>query len=128
MPKPTRQEIIDTYDDLARLAGIAIRLAIKSEGRNSQKLDVIDDLHKAIFKALPPRPQPTMAEVEWDDDEHYLAEAETEDGGKAIMLHPESDTKILCLRRRFGPCRAYSFAFDQLTPTGRRYTLTEAQE
>ena len=58
MTNPTRQQIIEAYDDLARLVGIAIRLAIKSEGQNSQKLDEIDDLHRAIFKALQPNLPP----------------------------------------------------------------------
>ncbi|MGV0412437.1 hypothetical protein [Corynebacterium marquesiae] len=126
MTNPTRQEIIDTYDDLARLAGIAIRLAIKSEGRNSQKLDVIDDLHKAIFKALPPKPQPTMAEVEWDDDKHYLAEAEHEYQGAVTMLAKNTYGWVLCFRR--GGHEVFTADPRLLTLISRRYTLTEVQE
>jgi len=128
MTNPTRQEIIDTYDDLARLAGIAIRLAIKSEGRNSQKLDVIDDLHKAIFKALPPKPQNTMADVEWNDEEHYLAEAEESSLGTVVMLMKRKDGFIEVTMKPYTfPLRACTLP-ENLTPTGRRYALTEVQE
>ena len=129
MTNPTRQEIIRAYDDLARLAGIAIRLAIKSEGQNSQKLDEIDDLHRAIFKALPPKPHPTMAEIEWNDDEHFLAEAEDESCSSVIMLQQSKETgNIQAILK--GTIKSYLIYQrpEHLTPTGKRYTLTEVQE
>ena len=129
MTNPTRQEIIRAYDDLARLAGIAIRLAIKSEGQNSQKLDEIDDLHRAIFKALQPKPAPTMAEIEWNDDEHFLAEAEDESCSSVIMLQQSKETgNIQAILK--GTIKSYLIYQrpEHLTPTGKRYTLTEVQE
>ncbi|WP_413462111.1 hypothetical protein [Corynebacterium kefirresidentii] len=71
---------------------------------------------------------PTMAEVEWDDDKHYLAEADHAAIGKVIMLHPASDAEIECLNKRHGLYRVYSLTPTYLTPTGKRYTLTEVQE
>lgn len=118
MPNPTRQEIIDAYEMLDVLLGYA-------EDRNP---DLVPTRRRIIEKALPPRPQPTMAEVEWDDDEHYLAEAEHPDFGKVIMLGLNARSLI----DFFAPKR-YSSRFkevppEDLTPTGRRYTLTEVQE
>lgn len=134
MTNPTRQEIIEAYDDLARLAGIAIRLAIKSEGQNSQKLDEIDDLHRAIFKALQPKPAPTMAEIEWEDNKHYLAEAEHPYFGKVIMLGKAAlsgRVRITCDKEN-SPLKSHTLwqavEPETLTPTGKRYTLTEVQE
>ncbi|WP_244169567.1 hypothetical protein [Corynebacterium kefirresidentii] len=113
MTNPTRQEILDAHYALEKLCN-------RLPGTRRAKM--------TILAALPPKPQPTMAEVEWDSDDHHLAEAETPKLGKVVMLHPESETQILCLRKWYGPYRAYSLAPANLTPTGRRYTLTEVQE
>lgn len=123
MTTPTRQDIINAHDSLEELK----RAALKSAdfcGDTDHFLMCKDE----ILKVLPPRPQPTMAEVEWDDDEHYLAEAEHPDFGKVIMLGLNARSLI----DFFAPKR-YSSRFkevppEDLTPTGRRYTLTEVQE
>ena len=118
MPNPTRQEILDAHDALAEL-----RALVES---NPPRHDThAEKLESRIFAALPPLPQPTMAEVEWDDDKHYLAEAEHAALGKVIMLHPASDAEIECLNKRHGLYRVYWLTSDYLTPTGKRYTLTE---
>ncbi len=83
---------------------------------------------EVVLVVLPPRPRPTMAEVEWDDDKHYLAEAEHVTLGKVVMMHPAPDMRIRCLRKWYGPYRVYSLTTAYLTPTGKRYTLTEVQE
>lgn len=118
MSEPTRQEIIDAYEMLDVLLGF-------SEDRNP---DLVPERRHIIEKALPPRPQPTMAEIEWDDDRHYLAEADHATTRKVIMLHPTSDGKIECLNKWDGLYRIYWLTPEYLTPTGRRYTLTEVQE
>ena len=118
MPSPTRQEIIDAYEMLDVLLGF-------SEDRNP---DLVPERRSIIEKALPPRPQATMAEIEWDDDKHYLAEAEHDSLGKVVMIHPAPDTRIRCLRKGYGPYRVYNLIPAHLTPTGKRYTLTEVQE
>lgn len=70
---------------------------------------------------------PTMADVEWDDELHYLAEAEHPDWGKVVMLY-EFDEFISCMQTSDGPKVALSDTKENFTPTGRRYELTELAE
>ncbi len=114
MSEPTRQEIIDAYEMLDVLLGF-------SEDRNP---DLVPERRHIIEKALPPRPQPTMAEIEWDDDKHYLAEAEFKGYGPAIMLWETTGECISVIRGGL----VWAARPEELTPTGKRYTLTEAQE
>ena len=114
MPNPTRQEIIDAYAALYVLC---------------DSLPATRAAKEAILAALPPKPQPTMAEVEWDDDKHCLREAEHPEYGKVIMLsHINYCNQIAVLwsgnRKYIDLC----VAPEDLTPTGKRYTLTEVQE
>lgn len=120
MTTPTRQDIINAHDSLEELK----RAALKSAdfcGDTDHFLMCKDE----ILKVLPPKPRPTMAEVEWDDDKHYLAEAETRKGTKVIMLDLDDDVilTVQCETTEF-----INFDFYELTPTGKRYTLTEVQE
>lgn len=119
MTTPTREEIIDAHDALTSLLKIASRTSTASA--------IINE--KVVRAALPPRPQPTMAEVEWDDDKHYLAEAEHKDYGRVIMLGDASYNPDLieCLVPHFED-RAGRLNKRSITPTGKRYTLTEVQE
>ena len=119
MPNPTRAQILNAHEALEELKNVALNAA-----------DFCGDTEKylawksEIIAALPPRPQPTMAEVEWDDDKHYLAEAETEMGTKVIMLWETTTERIAIIEDGvMGYVR-----HEVLTPTGRRYTLTEVQE
>lgn len=116
MPNPTRQEILDA------------QLARQWAERNKTCEVSSPEIQAAANFILANTPTPSMAEVEWDDDKHYLAEAEHVTLGKVIMLHPAPDEEIQCLCKWYGPCRAYSLSSALLTPTGRRYTLTEVQE
>lgn len=127
MTNPTRQEIIEAHDaaeKLAKLAARQVSYATDEEIANSWK--------KQILAALPPKPQPTMAEVEWDDDKHYLAEAEvrteSEGGVKVVMLNPTPSRQVLCLHRAYSTPGAYRVSPAHLTPTGKRYALMEIQE
>lgn len=76
-------------------------------------------------EALLPAPS-TMADIEWKDEEHHLAEATTAEGEAVIMLAEEStDTGeitgvIYCANKR-GEVDGWQ-AFD-LTPTGWRFHL-----
>ena len=121
MPNPTRQEIIDANSALASLVCVAL-----SNTADPDEKDWIKTEGRAIAAVLPPKPRPTMAEVEWDDDEHYLAEAEHPDYGKVIMLFKNRLDWISCFYQE----RSALFSEDPslLTPTGERYTLTEVQE
>lgn len=116
MPNPTRQEIIDAYKALEELYDWALEWA----GNRAHSR------YGTIHEALPPKPQPTMAEIEWDDDKHYLAEAEHPEYGKVIMLFKNRFDWISCFYQE----RSALFSEDPslLTPTGERYTLTEVQE
>ena len=124
MSTPTRQDIINAHEALSSLNHLADNYISFVLGGG----DETKELRQAILRALPPKPQPTMAEVEWDEDKHYLAEAEHPGFGKVIMLHPASDTEIECLCNWRGLYRAYSLITAYLTPTGKRYTLTEVQD
>ncbi|MDU7512178.1 hypothetical protein [Corynebacterium sp.] len=124
MTNPTCQQIINAHGALNRLT----RLAGNYLSSTSDEDDVAGQLRQFVLRALPPKPQPTMAEVEWDDELHHLAEAEHDAIGKVIMMHPASDAEIECLHEWYGLYRVYWLSSDQLTPTGKRYTLTEVQE
>jgi len=63
-------------------------------------------------------PAPTMAEVEWDDDEHHLAGATTGDGLDVVMICNDYDTDCIITGDGFTPR-------DELTPNGKRYELRE---
>ena len=121
MPNPTRQEILDVYDALGELQ----LLAGDSQPGDP---DTIRTLGGRIVAHLPRIPRPTMAEVEWDDDKHYLAEAEHPDYGKVIMLGPDHDGLIEFFVPKFHKSRYDTEPPYTLTPTGKRYTLTEVQE
>lgn len=118
MTNPTRQEIIDAHEALNSLLKLASGTSTAS----------------AIFAwetvraALPPKPRPTMAEVEWDDDEHFLAEAEQNIHGQVIMLGLDENGLVEYFVPRFHAHRYDAAHPCTLTPTGRRYTLTEVQE
>lgn len=118
MSNPTRQEIIDAYEMLDVLLGF-------SEDRNP---DLVPTRRRIIEKALPPRPQPTMADVEWNDELHYLAEAEQNIHGQVIMLGLDESGMIEYFVPRLRECRYDAAYRETLTPTGRRCILTEVQE
>lgn len=118
MPNPTRQDIIDAHDALAEL-----RALVES---NPPRHDThAEKLESRIFAALPPLPQPTMAEVEWDDNKHYLAEAEHYYHGRVIMLSEKDGWISYFDESERAVCDTLTSA---LTPTGKRYKLTEVQE
>ncbi|MDK7047775.1 hypothetical protein QP324_04190 [Corynebacterium sp. UMB0012] len=123
MTTPTRQDIINAHDSLEELK----RAALKSAdfcGDTDHFLMCKDE----ILKVLPPKPRPTMDEVEWDDGEHFLAEAEQNIHGQVIMLGLDENGLIEYFVPRFHAQRYDAARPDTLTPTGRRYTLTEVQE
>lgn len=123
MSTPTRQEIIDAYDSLSNLAAFASRYA-----EDMGVMNQILGWNETIGAVLPPRPQTTMAAVEWDDDEHYLAEAEHPVWRTAIMLGLAEGKLIEVFIPHLRKCRYRVARRETLTPTGKRYTLTEVQE
>jgi hypothetical protein len=125
MTSPTRQQIIDAYTAVTTLA----RLAEEFTPVRVEEHKEINDLHLAVRAALPPRPQPTMAEVEWDNCKHHFAEAIHPNLGQVIMLSKNVDTgDIFCDFYTYGEQYFAQLNPKNLTPTGKRYTLTEVQE
>lgn len=118
MSTPTRKQILDAYEALdtlcARAPGETPVYAMKS----------------LILSALPPKPRPTMADLEWDDDKHYMTEAEQNMYGNVIMLGVDDDNMNMIaflVPPEFGTGIDAAFR-ETLTPTGKRYTLTEVQD
>lgn len=123
MTNPTRQEIINAHDSLEELK----RAALKSAdfcGDTDHFLMCKDE----ILKVLPPRPRPTMAEVEWDEKAHQLAKAEHEIYGPVTMIKPTSLGSILCVLPSEDGGEAFYATPAKLTPAGERYTFTGAQD
>lgn len=111
MPNPTRQEILDA------------QLARQWAERNKACEVSSPEIQAAANFILAHTTPPTMADVEWDDDEHYLAEAET-NGVKVVMLAQHGDV-IRCIQPPNAGGIVVGLPRQELTPTGRRYTLTE---
>ena len=124
MTNPTRQEIVNAYEALSDITYLADTYLSSISGR----LDETRALRQTILRALPPLPRPTMAEVEWDDDKHYLAEAAHPDHGKVIMVGRKGNLLIDVFYFSGMRNKVSSLYATDLTPTGKRYTLTEVQE
>lgn len=112
MPNPTRRQILEAHEALEKLC---------------QRLPATRAAKETILRALPPLPRPTMNDIKWDDNEHFLAEAEHPDWGKVAMLR-ESGLIIFVqpIEKKIGDIQVARV--EELTPTGKRYTLTEVQE
>lgn len=119
MTNPTRQEIIDAYKALEELYDWALEWAgTRAHSR-----------YGAIRDVLPPKPQPTMADVGWDNEKHRFAEAEHPDYGEVLMLQSDLNTgQVRVLLNAYGEFQMLYVSPQNLTPTGKRYTLTEVQE
>lgn len=123
MTNPTREDIIAAHDSLKEITGYL------DHSFSGHTWDLISHLLENVQEALPPKPQPTMAEVEWDDDEHYLAEAEHGVYSGVIMLSKNSLSGNIRVLAKVGAANEVrTVEAVELTPTGRRYTLTEVQE
>ena len=81
-----------------------------------------EDTMAAIEHILATTTPPTMADVEWDDEKHYLAGATTSEGGSVVMLwHDDIDTDHIITDKE-------EWRRDQLTPNGKRYELREVTD
>lgn len=116
MTNPTRDQILRAHNALTNVCNL---VEIRAGYRPTE-------YEQVIRAALPPEPQPTMADVEWDDDKHHFAEAEHPIYGKVIMLFQSQNTGNIYFTYRSGgeQCHVYSIPAD-LAPTGRRYELKE---
>ena len=120
MSTPTRLDITEALDALERLEHAAWKGGA----------DWHSELWRnKVIKVIPAPPQPTMAEVEWDDEKHHLAEAIHDYWGEVIMLYRNQNSGDI--QYFFEGNRENEALFSPaklLTPTGRRYVLTEVQE
>ncbi|OFN19021.1 hypothetical protein HMPREF2604_05190 [Corynebacterium sp. HMSC055A01] len=122
MTNPTRQEIIDAHKALESLL-------IAVSGGTSLGPFAITSMSYDIRAALPPKPRPTMADVGWDNEKHRFAVAEHSDYGEVIMLQSDLTTgQVRILLNDYGEFHMPYASPQNLTPTGKRYTLTEVQE
>ena len=121
---PTEQEIIAAHSALFSLADFAV---VKSENREQEQR--MREYNNTILNVLPDKPEDrveTMADVEWDEDEHRFAEAEHPIFGKVIMLNKDIHENIECLRyvdKNIGIGYDYASSF---IPTGKKYKMTQA--
>lgn len=123
MSQPSPRQIINAHGALNRLT----RLAGNYLSSISDEDDVTGQLRQFVLRVLPPEPQPTMDEIGWDDEQHYLAEAETEDGIKVVMLSQNGDF-IRCIQPPNAGDVVIGLPKKELTPTGRYYTPTQPKE
>lgn len=120
MANPTQRDITRAYDALDKLSKAALEATASVD-----EICMLLSWHKDIFGALPPKPEPTMEDIGWDEDEHYLAEAVTKKGTKLIMLELDDDV-ILTVH----PDTTEFINFDlyELTPTGRKFEFKEKRD
>ncbi|WP_306496384.1 hypothetical protein [Corynebacterium striatum] len=124
MTNPTREDIIAANNALSALVCVAL-----SNTADPDEKDWIRTIARKLTAALPPKPQPTMAEVEWDKDKHYLAEAKHPEYGRVIMVGKNFFFgRIRIMSTKEKDALWILAEPESLTPTGRRYTLTEVQE
>lgn len=120
---PTRQEIIDAHKALETFAAHGYMSAMDRKDE-----DATHEREEAIRKLLPPIPRPTMNEVEWDDEKHYLAEADHRTWGKIIMLFKNVETGNIFVNFQENGEQHFIYCTpESLTPTGRRYVLQEGE-
>ena len=119
MSTPTRKQIHDAHEALETLTDTCIH--------SSEQAEELRDLVRLV---LPPIPQPTMADVAWNDEKHFLAEAKTKNGPLVAMIGKRQDQWITCIPIETYPSLLHMRTEFEgyLTLTGKRYTLTEVQE
>lgn len=121
--EPTRQEIIAAHQVVKDYIEHELDVA-------HNEADIKEALRRdeLLLKFLPPLPRPTMAEIEWDEETHYLAEAEHCSLGKVVMLSKICGGEEIYYIRQGFKGELLTFASpDKLTPTGRRYVLQEGE-
>lgn len=115
-----KTDIVDAHSALDELQ----HLALKNAKQDSEEYEVKVYIEN-IRIALPPKPMPTIADIEWDEEKHFLAEAEHPDYGNVIMIDEVQHEHILVIESHDNLIKATYVLSEDLTPTGRRYTLTD---
>lgn len=116
MANPTRQDIINAHAAVEGLTNAALPTADFCGDKDKFLM-----WQKEITKLLPPRPEPTMAEIGWDSDNYYLAEAEHSAYGLVIMIGEGKASDTIHIIHHGKESRCCEVASGDLTPTGRRY-------
>lgn len=88
----------------------------------TETTDSDDDLKRAALDFILATTLPTMAEVEWDEDEHYLAGCETS-SWSVVMLRRVQGENVLVHNLDCGVTEVYDRG--DLTPNGKRYKIVE---
>lgn len=117
MSNLTRKEIIEAHTALESLTNTSIHGG-----------GLAEELQESVLRALPDLPRPTMDDVCWEWDKHFLAIVEdTRDNKRYIMLFPDMSDHIRCIGEE---PHGYAEAIlrEYLVPTGERYTLVDTQE
>ena len=78
-----------------------------------------EDTMAAIEHIMATTTEPTMADVEWDDEKHHLAGATLPSGYEVVMFWAEDDYIITDQE---------SWSRDCLTPNGKQYELVEVTD
>lgn len=89
----------------------------------------VPNIHSAITQAaaehiLATTTEPTMADVEWDD-EKYRGAGATDTNGKTWVMSQNDGDYISCIGLGMNTCGAPA---EELTPNGKRYKLVEVTE
>lgn len=84
-----------------------------------------DDEYRAAQHILATTTPPTMADVEWNDEKHYLAGAVDADGHEVVMLDKLHGNIRVCDVDQMGLGRPVLESPKTITPNGKRYELRE---
>ena len=102
-----------------------------------QEREMRKKLEDNVLCFLPPKPEPTMAEVMWYEKEHYLAEATLyyEDQvsgycaiGKVVMLEEVDDNIISAMKIDPHFNGVFNYRKDRLVPTGEYYKVVKDED
>lgn len=105
------------YKALEMLEELTYETYIDSGSRKT-----IRHIIEAVSAALPPKPCNTMANIEWDPNIHYLAEAQHDILDTVIMVGLEPSTKeILCVYTQHNYPQSAFISPEKLIPTGEQY-------
>lgn len=99
-----------------------------------QEREMKKELEDNVLSLLPDEPEPTMAEVMWNNKEHYLAEATVRDHDddsidgnppidRVVMLKEADDDTITVINISVPILGVSDYDKDILVPTGRYYRL-----
>lgn len=122
MTEYTREEVYKAHDALEYLIQNLYDVSFE-EAKDT-------DSYKKLVKFLPSKPKPTVLDEGWDNEKHRLRLAKHDEiYSDLIMLHETYDgRKVYCLvESESAMAKPYIVALDkdELTPTGKRYKITE---